>query len=893
MCNADGTSPYLRSEVPYNPNTWDGWGRSSQVTYDSTGVTLTTNGVDWIQAPFSTNAKPSTKYGILYNIVSRTSPTGIMLGGVAGYAFVGTTLTNNNGNNKAIMTTPSTITHNVIIFQATRTENNTNVKLSGIRLFELPAGSQIEADFNNLTADELNAKYTFNGLCVKNWRRIIDNGGQTATLPTASYTGYTPYKMIYELATPITTTYVVNRLASHPNNCVFIDNPMDDTGFSRTTPMVFGNTPLMLPNNNKLAEIDNYNGIMSSGDGSLYSVTSNLVGNAPHQLFSFNIIEIVERKYGNIPANNTSDKIQWLRNNLSAFTTRWRGYGVSPQGNRAYVAAFNGTNYVQTGSTTSASPISLSFKSSGAPGWIGHPGGGTAGITSEGFIHFLVHTDAPQIVSVGAVASSTIYTDYVGLEILIKTPQGHDLLVDSNPRRDAGLSTIILVEQTSPHNAVKMFNNDSVQINVNTINRVTAYLAEIDLTPITNRLYGGSNNALKSAVRNINYNIFANGAGSNNGILNNGVVVLPWNGGAWSKSYENISSSASINRISRNIVSNVSLFAGTNNKTYIMITAMHPSDSNIPSIVNLDHFSCRISFSRTPDTVRNTAITVPQRWAAVIKGFSPSWEKEHWDPNDYGIIKFEKTNGDLIGLLETGDKTAKSYRAIARQGGSWILDFRRNMATTLDRFKAFNRVVSYSNGVLNIWDMLNNGQVLKHTQNINLSFMSGDANLMITSNLNGFIESLQLIDLDKIGQSNGLTDSYAEAALKGTMSGYENPELFDINKVVLHPNAIRHNNTIVLTPTVNWSMSDLSVAVLPNNRYELSAVLTGINNSPHISVNEYYNNVIIRTNTIILNQGSSPMTFTTQPITNKVVISLRNRTVDVCQFRDISLKRKD
>ena len=41
---------------------------------------------------------------------------------------------------------------------------------------------------------------------TKNWQHVTDGKGQTATLPTASYAGYTPYKLLYQLATPVTTT---------------------------------------------------------------------------------------------------------------------------------------------------------------------------------------------------------------------------------------------------------------------------------------------------------------------------------------------------------------------------------------------------------------------------------------------------------------------------------------------------------------------------------------------------------------------------------------------------------------------------------------------------------------------------------------------------------------
>lgn len=81
-----------------------------------------------------------------------------------------------------------------------------------MRLYELPPGSQIEADFNPLTADQLAAKYPFDGLDVRHWKRLMGTEAEiqasiTLTLLTASYYGFTPYKMIYQLAESIEEQY--------------------------------------------------------------------------------------------------------------------------------------------------------------------------------------------------------------------------------------------------------------------------------------------------------------------------------------------------------------------------------------------------------------------------------------------------------------------------------------------------------------------------------------------------------------------------------------------------------------------------------------------------------------------------------------------------------------
>ena len=198
MANSDGSSPYYKSEAPYTPATWAEWLKlgGSSVVADSTGVTLNFSGEIDVGIQLTTSsAVVGKKYGFLYNVISVTAGvTNLSSSG----AFSWATLPAGVGNQKATLTatnpSPFTLYHRKAVGES--------IKFKDIRIFELPTGSQIEADFTNLSADELSAKYKFNGLCIKNWKKVTDGTGLTSTLPTASYAGYTPYKMIYQLATP-------------------------------------------------------------------------------------------------------------------------------------------------------------------------------------------------------------------------------------------------------------------------------------------------------------------------------------------------------------------------------------------------------------------------------------------------------------------------------------------------------------------------------------------------------------------------------------------------------------------------------------------------------------------------------------------------------------------
>ena len=226
MCNADGSSPYYHSEIPYTPSTWAEWAYISTKGGSIVGNSLTVaNASAAYGATIGCTIKPSTKYGFLVHVQNNTRTATFFLsaGGprsdmrafsASDFAISAGTV----GNVKTIITSASVISQNVIFMYAV--SNSGSITVDSYRIFELPSGSQIETDFTNLTADQLAAKYTFNGLCVKNWQHVTDGLGQTATLPTASYTGYTPYRMLYQLATPTTTTQTAKVMPTYRDETV-------------------------------------------------------------------------------------------------------------------------------------------------------------------------------------------------------------------------------------------------------------------------------------------------------------------------------------------------------------------------------------------------------------------------------------------------------------------------------------------------------------------------------------------------------------------------------------------------------------------------------------------------------------------------------------------------
>lgn len=154
----------MKNGVYYSPSTWAEWSKSAGVVGDATGIDLPTDSHSIVMTGCS--FKPSTNYGILYNVVSSTLTANdfYVFGGGAGYSFPTSVVAPRVvGNNKVVQSTGASITYNEFLFFALGSAGK-SIKLKDIRVLELPTSSQIETDFTNLTADQLNAKYPFGNI---------------------------------------------------------------------------------------------------------------------------------------------------------------------------------------------------------------------------------------------------------------------------------------------------------------------------------------------------------------------------------------------------------------------------------------------------------------------------------------------------------------------------------------------------------------------------------------------------------------------------------------------------------------------------------------------------------------------------------------------------------
>ena len=155
--------------------------------------------------------------------------------------------------------------------------------------------------------------------------------------------------------------------------------------------------------------ISAYNDI-SALDGKVYGSLNSTNTYIAQHLFSFNIIEEVERNIGKIPRSTTAEKVQWLKDNIGQLYCVWHGYGSSPTGYKASIARWSGTNTswnVQTTTNTNGSIGRLSTGGSSNHG---------SYIDSNGFYHLLAYAEPSD-----GTTATKIATDYIELEIELKS----------------------------------------------------------------------------------------------------------------------------------------------------------------------------------------------------------------------------------------------------------------------------------------------------------------------------------------------------------------------------------------------------------------------------------------------------------------------------------------
>ena len=156
----------------------------------------------------------------------------------------------------------------------------------------------------------------------------------------------------------------------------------------------------------------------------------------PQHLFIFDIIELIERKIGVIPSN---DKISWLTSNIDTIKFEYRGYGTSPTGNYVEIALYNQNsddwkkNWIVSNSSSLIN-LTQSFK----------PSNTGSVFMKDGNIYLMAFTLPSD-----GVKTSIIYTDYVKIEITLKTDPTFTTYFSENKRaREMPCNPVLIQKET-------------------------------------------------------------------------------------------------------------------------------------------------------------------------------------------------------------------------------------------------------------------------------------------------------------------------------------------------------------------------------------------------------------------------------------------------------------
>src|SRR6185437_12208518 len=162
-----------------------------------------------------------------------------------------------------------------------------------------------------------------------------------------------------------------------------------------------GASNTLLPPSSFANDVDQtrINSVMSINE---QSASNNNISNTYmiQQLFSFNVIEAVERNIGRIPTETVADKVAWLKANVVRISCNWHGFGSSVGGSKSTLKAWGTSSWIGSvvGLTSTVAKSSLALAISN--------------IQSDGFVHYLAYAEPSD-----GATPSVINTDYVSLDI--------------------------------------------------------------------------------------------------------------------------------------------------------------------------------------------------------------------------------------------------------------------------------------------------------------------------------------------------------------------------------------------------------------------------------------------------------------------------------------------
>jgi hypothetical protein len=418
-------------------------------------------------------------------------------------------------------------------------------------------------------------------------------------------------------------------------------------------------------------------------------------------------------------------------------------------------------------------------------------------------------------------------------------------------------------------NMLKFNDGNSLTKNTTTNGMSKALLIEIDLTNLCNALFGiGKNDLFEAALIKANFNVITNDA-----------TMYVWDDTAWTQCDLQNEFTAS------DLISKIT----SDNKIYIGLISNNVSDGTVASTVSLEYMSVKISLKRAKDVIMNPpTVNVPNKFTVIMKGVAPAWDA---------------SNDEVKGLFSLYKDAANSMELYTSAGKFSLKSNANNYdmlnGITNEMFQNMNIMFEQmTNGNKRIRLLTNNGTLSKFVADTDSNILLGQNTLYPlygkTEDKEGdcFIESLQFLP-----NTNFEDDAVAEAMLRGTASGYENPELvnnynfeggklgwdFDEDTEVI-------NDWLVLDATDGelFKSSLQTVAVYPNNMYKIE-IQSGDEALTRIEF--CYNDIEMSYSKGLY--GNTEKYFITPAWCNNIKIRLTNYKAGTFTWKSISLKRFD
>jgi hypothetical protein len=290
---------------------------------------------------------------------------------------------------------------------------------------------------------------------------------------------------------------------------------------------------------------------------------------------------------------------------------------------------------------------------------------------------------------------------------------------------------------------VKMQDTTNYQeLSMTTVNAISQFMVEVDLTPLCNARFGGSNAALKAALKQIAVDCWARGSGASSGATAYGVrtSIFNANGNAWiaNPGWNEITLNTSVQKITNLMTSPTFTVANaitTSNKLYFLIASQYASDGTIASAVDLDFIQVRVDIARTPDVVTPVPVVLPKCWS-IIGEFSPNFDSNYAPSLAEGKMFINVGVGSDGKNRITFEYTSqKRLRVVTLKNNAVIAD-NYIYTPTFNKNQIYRCLIVVKNDLIKLYLLKNNGSLDVASTVPTQSFLTGLASICVGEYLN-------------------------------------------------------------------------------------------------------------------------------------------------------------